>query len=412
MNLPGVGATPDMRGLLGRHAVAGMRVAGWLRGGLVLFLAATMIGVPPRYQATWCWVIVGLYAVAAVAIAVWVRLAPAPAGRHGWVLLFLDLSALSAFTVVASVSAAESWTPNVALMGFFVLPLIAATDLRPTAVAILMVPTVVVYLMSAITARVANDEPWASVLLRGAALALAAVGAWWLSRLQHSRVSTIATLAQQRGELVAELVGIEERERRELAEHLHDGALQYLLAARMDVEDLPETAERARLDVAITESARLLRSTVSQLHPAVLSAAGLPAALRTLATGAADRLPGGVAVEVTNWPDDLRTHLDGVIFAAARELLGNVTKHAGAQQAWISLVRDGHTARLTLRDNGVGVDEALLRERRSQGHVGLASQEARVAAAGGRLILRPGGDGPNGGGGTVAVVELPLTEAR
>ena len=49
--------------------------------------------------------------------------------------------------------------------------------------------------------------------------------------------------------------------------------------------------------VALVESSRLLRSTVAELHPAVLARAGLPAALRDLARTAAAR--GGFTAEVT-----------------------------------------------------------------------------------------------------------------
>ena len=98
---------------------------------------------------------------------------------------------------------------------------------------------------------------------------------------------TIGRLAQARSGLLAELTGLEERERRALSEHLHDGALQYVLAARFDLDDARETGDPAafdRLEQALAESTRLLRSTVAELHPAVLARAGLPSALRDLAT--------------------------------------------------------------------------------------------------------------------------------
>ena len=121
---------------------------------------------------------------------------------------------------------------------------------------------------------------------------------------------TIGRLAQARSALLAELTGLEERERRALSEHLHDGALQYVLAARFDLDDARETGDPAafdRLEQALAESSRLLRSTVAELHPAVLARAGLPSALRDLAAAAAAR--GGLAVDVDaeGWPHG-RTH--------------------------------------------------------------------------------------------------------
>ena len=80
-----------------------------------------------------------------------------------------------------------------------------------------------------------------------------------------------------------ELVDVEERERQALAEHLHDGALQYVLAARQDLEDVgtdPVAAER--VDHALGEAIQMLRSTLTQLHPVVVQEVGLLPALRDL----------------------------------------------------------------------------------------------------------------------------------
>ena len=63
-----------------------------------------------------------------------------------------------------------------------------------------------------------------------------------------------------------------------LAEELHDGALQYVLAARQDLEDIrPKDGAESfdRVDYALRESTTLLRSKVTQLHPAVLEQLGL-----------------------------------------------------------------------------------------------------------------------------------------
>ena len=88
-----------------------------------------------------------------------------------------------------------------------------------------------------------------------------------------------------RRQLVAEAMQADERERPQLAEHLHDGPLQNVLAARLDsTKPVSETPTRARLVVesALRETAAQLRSTVTTLHPQVLAQLGLTAALREL----------------------------------------------------------------------------------------------------------------------------------
>ena len=121
---------------------------------------------------------------------------------------------------------------------------------------------------------------------------------------------------------------VESRERQRLSERLHDGALQYVLAARHDLEDARELSDPEafdRLDRALTESSTLLRSTVAELHPAVLAQAGLAQALRDLAINAASTGGFSAALDTDGWSDELRTSADGLLYASARELLANAS---------------------------------------------------------------------------------------
>src|SRR5919107_824284 len=252
-----------------------------------------------------------------------------------------------------------------------------------------LVPTVVAYLVAAVATRDANGEPWASVLLRTVTVAGVAAGCVGLSRIQRSRVRTIGGLVRGRSDLLAELSGLEQRERRTLSEHLHDGALQYVLAARQDLDDARDSGDQAaftRLEEALDESSRLLRSTVAELHPSVLARAGLAAAVRDLAASAAAR--GGLTarVDTAGWPDALRTTADGLLHRTARELLGNVVKHAGATTVTVTLACADGRARLVVADDGVGLPDRALERVLGAGHIGLASHAARVDAAGGRLV--------------------------
>ena len=219
-------------------------------------------------------------------------------------------------------------------------------------------------------------------------------------------MSTIGRLVVARTELLAELTDREARERRALSEQLHDGALQYVLAARQDLDEARDTGAPVafdRLEEALRESSRLLRSTVAELHPAVLERAGLPAAVRDLVASAAARAGFTAELDLDGWPPDRRTPVDGLLYRTARELLANVVKHAGAEHVAVGLALvDGH-ARLTVTDDGVGVAEADVARRLGEGHIGLTSHVLRVEAAGGSLTLAPA---PRTG--TVAVVTLRL----
>jgi two-component system NarL family sensor kinase len=137
----------------------------------------------------------------------------------------------------------------------------------------------------------------------------------------------------------------------------------------------------------------------------VLEQAGLARALRELAENAGSAGGFSVALELDRWSAALRTSADPLLYAAARELLANVVKHARAQSVNVTLAHDDGHAGLTVADDGCGIPAGALSASVGQGHVGLASYRTRVEAAGGTLTIRGGYRS-----GTVAHVELPAVQ--
>jgi two-component system, NarL family, sensor kinase len=402
---------PALYRILIDHAHRGVRVQLWLRAVLVVFVCLVVAIIPPAHDPTACDVIAGIYAAWSVVVAVVARQPGELVVRFIWLALFVDLVALAGLTLVASDSAAQSWTADVLVNGFFVLPLLAATQLRTWVCAVITIPTVVVYLATSIASRQANGEPWSSVLLRTAVLAGLCAGCVLQSRVARSRVLTIGGLVANRNDLLLELVTIEGRERRELAEELHDGALQYVLAARQELDVSSEgMADESleRVDHALKETSALLRSTVGQLHPAVLDQVGLVTAVRDIVEAAGRR--GGFVAEVdtSGWDDGTRTSADPLLFSAARELLSNVARHANARVVRVQLSLHDTTARLSVVDDGRGLGAGELERRLGEGHIGVASQRVRVEAAGGRFTVRAAQ--PNGTSAEIEVPAIPLPE--
>jgi two-component system, NarL family, sensor kinase len=406
MTLRDVAANAELFGILLDHGYRGVRIQLLLRAVLVLFTLLTVVFVPPAHDRRTSYLIVAAYALWAAATAVWTRRGGVGPIQFVWLALFVDLLALASLTLIAGVASRQSWTADVLVNGFFLIPMLAATQLRPWVCTSVMVPTVVVYLAASIATKSANGEPWSSVLLRTMVLAGLGVGCVALSRVQQSRVLTISRLAKNRSDLLSELMTIEARERRTLAEQLHDGALQYVLAARHDLDDVREVADPEaldRIDHALGQSSVLLRSTVAQLHPSVLEQAGLVRAIADLVETSRTRAGCEVRFDVDGWPEGLRTSSDALLFSTARELLSNVVKHAQARTARVELsVRDS-TARLVVADDGRGIPAGEVQRSLMHGHIGVASHRARVEAAGGSLTLSAG---PSGG--TVAEVMLPV----
>lgn len=398
--------SPEVRPIVVEHALRGISLQVWLRGALVVFVLFTLGLVPPSTGGVTCWVIAILYALVAAGVAVWIRQGGDGPVRYAWLALYIDVAALSALSMFTGVVAPDDWTADTLQRGFFVIPLLAAVQLRPWVCLSVVAPTTVCYLVLCIVTQGANGEPSQALIMRSFVIACLSAAAVWLSAIQRSRVLTIGQLAADRSSLLAELMGIEERERRSLAEHLHDGALQYILGARLDLEDLREGDSRDaldRLDRALAESSRLLRSTVTELHPAVLEQSGLPQALESLLAAAAPRAGLAVSLDVDDWPAETRTPIDMLLFTSARELVTNVVKHANASRVDLRLALRGEHAELVVADDGVGLADGVLAARLADGHIGLESYRVRLEAADGHLHLAPG---PTGG--TVAAVDVPV----
>jgi two-component system NarL family sensor kinase len=389
--------------ILLEHAFLGIRVQLLLRLALAAFVVAVVLAVRPEHERAACDLVAGAYVCWVVAVT-WIALRGGErAIRLIWLALFVDVLVLVALSVLASRSE-QSWTADVLVNGFFVIPMLATTQLRPGVGAAISAPTVAAYLGSLIAARHANVEPWSAIITSTGVLAALSLAGVLVSWVQRSRVLTIAGLILDRSRLSTELAEVEMTARRTLAEELHDGALQYVLAARQDLEDArlhnePESYDR--IELALQESTALLRSKVSQLHPSVLESAGLRAALEDLANTAAARGRLTVHVHADDWDDTRRGASVEMLYSAASELLTNIVKHAGARTVEIGLHASDESIALRIADDGRGFEEGVAHRRLAEGHIGLASQRIRIESAGGTLRLRSAGTG------TVAEVQLP-----
>jgi two-component system NarL family sensor kinase len=322
-------------------------------------------------------------------------------------VLGADIAVIAVLSVLTGLTAPEDWTSDVLRNGLFLIPLIAAAQLSPRISGVIAIPTVVALLATSWITKSSNDEPWASILLNTTVLAGLAAGSVALSRIQRSKVETIEQLAGQRTQLLEQLLGLEKDERQALAERVHDGALQYVLVARQDLDDVRGGSAEAvaRVESALGEASQLLRDVARELHPEVLARLGLKSALAHLAASVGTRSDLAVEVDSQTWPDDERSDADHVLYSAARELLTNAVKHARAHEIRIGLVKVAGIAKLTVVDDGVGISPAALSQSLDDGHIGLASIRTKVLACGGNFDVRTNLPG------TEVTVSIPLRQS-
>ena len=184
----------------------------------------------------------------------------------------------------------------------------------------------------------------------------------------------VSALQEVRQRLVAEAMQADDRHNRELAEHLHDGPLQTLLAARLELDEVRERNPDPALDLvysALQDTAKGLRSTVTELHPQVLAQLGLDAGgARTVA---AVRVPWRLVD--AELEDVGKPASQTLMYRAARELLANINKHARATDGHRATVRRADRIVMTVADDGTGFDPASIDQARRRG-----AHRARLAA--------------------------------
>ncbi len=217
--------------------------------------------------------------------------------------------------------------------------------------------------------------------------------------IEHQQLSR--QLLRQLDEVRASRVRILEAgdaERRRIEHDLHDGVQQRLLALALSLRRASATptidAEAAAaLDRGADEALGVVsdvRILAQGVHPAVLSEAGLGAALRALAV----RSPVPVDVEL-DLDGRVGTSAAATGYFVASEALANVVKHASASSVTLRAIEHDDWLHLDVSDDGRGGADPRGR--------GLRGLDDRVTAIGGTLSIsgRPGG-------GTTVAASIPL----
>lgn len=214
------------------------------------------------------------------------------------------------------------------------------------------------------------------------------------------RVAQERALENTRGELVQlarRLLEQEKQTTRRLAQALHDELGQTLSALRLHWEGLataPESLaarQRERVGALVATANRQIRSVLGELRPPLLDEFGLAAALdnelrqqHPVSGEPVVTLEVPARLQAQRWPADV----EYAAFMIAREALVNALHHAGAAHIALRVDGDAGELKLSLHDDGVGIEPEDRAGR--PGHLGLVGMRERALAIGGTLVLDSG----------------------
>jgi signal transduction histidine kinase len=191
--------------------------------------------------------------------------------------------------------------------------------------------------------------------------------------------------------LTQQLSEIEERERRRIAQILHNDLQQILAAARLQLqsacESLPSVPMLKKVEQLLEESMAKSRRLSHELSPPVLQQSGLVVALEWMIKQMKKQFD--LQVELHTHGEHLLNNetLKIFLFRSAQELLFNVVKHSGVKYADVILSNFEDCLSLTVSDNGQGINSDIKDPNYSTTGLGLLTIRERAHHLGGSLSM-------------------------
>ena len=210
--------------------------------------------------------------------------------------------------------------------------------------------------------------------------------------------------------LNTEITLIEERERRRIAENIHDSLGQTLSLAYIklsSVEDgnasskvikiIAETSDL--LDKAITES----RNITYDLSPPILYELGLGAAFKWKLEQISEKYNLKTVLTGEEKEIDIPVQFNIFLYRIVSELLNNVIKHANAQKVELEIRKGKKFYYIVVKDDGIGLKKNISERSFFNSGFGLLSITERLESIKGELKINS-----EIGKGTKATIAIPF----
>ncbi len=189
----------------------------------------------------------------------------------------------------------------------------------------------------------------------------------------------------------------QEEERKRISHELHDESIQALIITSRELDalatkerDLPETVRHKLEDLRqqVNGITQELRRLVQGLRPAVLDRLGLLPALEWLANDVANYSSIKTGLEIKGEKRRLAEEIELVLFRIVQEALRNVSRHAGATEAVITVEFGPETVRIVIKDNGRGFRvPPVIGDFARSGKLGLSGMQERARLIGGCVTV-------------------------
>ncbi len=226
----------------------------------------------------------------------------------------------------------------------------------------------------------------------------------------NQMAKTIARYDRQRAYLLEQLISVQEEERRIAAYDIHDGLIQRLIGARLQLSHFIQLrrTDATRAEASLQRAMEHLKTAIVEgrhliegLRPPLLDDLGLVAAVQELAQQTADEMGCTLTFENDLGDDRLPAIVETTAFRIVQEALSNSRKYSHTTRLRVALGRQNGELSIVVQDWGVGFDTGCIgAEKRC---VGLVGMKERAGLLDGSCLIS---SAPNSG--TSVSITLPL----
>lgn len=216
-------------------------------------------------------------------------------------------------------------------------------------------------------------------------------------------------------QISAELLRLEDEERRRIGRELHDSTGQSLAALEIELAQLEREAAKLsdcgreqleKCERLARQCSTEIRTASYLLHPPLLDELGLSSALRWLADGLRARSGLEVRLQLPERLEGMAPEEELALFRVAQEALTNVQRHSSSPWVALRLRAESASVLLEIEDAGRGIPPGEPGDPASSGRltgVGVAGMRERIRQLGGTFTVE------STAGGTVVRACIPLS---
>ena len=204
-------------------------------------------------------------------------------------------------------------------------------------------------------------------------------------------------------QLSERMSSVQDEERAQIAQELHDSTMQHLSAMGLNMMSLKARAASdvtmrklcEEIEGSLDEASRELRTFTYLLHPPELEIDGLRSTLRRFVDGFATRTGLKMTHNISREADELPLAVQRSLLRVVQEALANVHRHASASQVSISLKCIAGQTHVLISDDGKGFEDMPTRQfgKAPKAGLGIPGMTARLRQLGGDLKIQTNATG-------------------